>query len=235
MSYTTPHHAHEFMKSAALAIVHQFAMACQRRAAEDKKDLLLRQREINFNARLGAFFGPEASISAQGVSDSDLIVKAPVLEVELKYCRPNPKQTGPVNGWGGVWKDWQWLLQLPAAREKFAKTAWVVFLPSRKLFSFHSCFRVPKKKQAAGAPPRANYAPFVELVAPIPSHPSQLRYTTGPWERDCVLLRHGSVGAPVRIRRQMVGDPDQPIWGLVLSRVARSEAAELGHLDEYAF
>jgi hypothetical protein len=235
MSYATPHHAHEFMKAAALAVVHQFVLACQRKQTVEKKDLLLRKREIDFNARLAMFFGPEASISAQGVKDSDLRIKSPTIEAELKYCRPNKAQTQPINSWSKVIdKDWKWLVKLNAAGEAFKKSAWVVFFPSVDLFDFHQCFQIPTGRLQNGQLQLRDYAPFAGLVSPMVQHPSRLEYTQQPWERDVVLRRAG-VGAPIRVRRQMIGNRNQPIWGLVFSRVGSVAIRALQHLSEYGF
>jgi hypothetical protein len=235
MSYSTPHHAHEYMKAATLAVVHQFALACQRKQVSEKRGLLLRKREIDFNSRLCMFFGTEASISAQGVKDSDLVISSPTLEVELKYCRPNAAQTQPVNSWNQVIeKDWKWLLQRNAAGEVFKKSAWVVFFPSTDLFVCHQCFQVPVALHAKGQIDRSDYAPFVEMVAPDPAQPTRLAYTQHAWERDVVLRRTGR-GAPIRIRRQMVGSRKQPIWGLIFSRLGHQAANALSHLPVYDF
>jgi len=223
------------MKAASLAVVHQFALACQRKQVAEKRDLLLRKREIDFNARLGMFFGPEASISAQGVRDSDLLIKSPVLEVELKYCRPNAAQTQPVNFWNQVIdKDWNWLLGLNASGSVFKKSAWVVFFPSIRIFTLHQCFRIPQARMVGGLLPVRDYAPFVRMVAPMAAHPSRLEYTQPAWERDVVLRRLG-VGAPIRVRRQMIGNREQPIWGLVFSRLGHEAANDLQHLPTYDF
>jgi hypothetical protein len=235
MSYATPHHAHEFMKAASLAVVHQFALACQRKQAPEKRALLLRKREIDFNSRLGVFFGPEASISAQGVKDSDLRIKSPVLEVELKYCRPKENQIQPVNHWAQVIdKDWKWLLELNAAGEVFKKSAWVVFFPSVELFTFHQCFQIPQNRLANGQIVARDYAPFTQMVTPMAAHPTRLDYTQGTWERD-VLLRRAGVGSPIRVRRQIIGHREQPIWGLVFSRIGSVANQHLQHLPAYNF
>jgi hypothetical protein len=235
MSYATPHHAHEYMKAAALAVVHQFALACQRKLVAEKQGLLLRKREIDFNSRLGMFFGTEASISAQGVKDSDLRIGSPTLEVELKYCRPNPNQSQPVNSWNQVIdKDWKWLLQRNAAGDGFKKTAWVVFFPSIDLFGCHQCFQVPGARHVNGQINRRDYAPFAELMAPDPAHPTRLSYTQQAWERDVVLRRTG-LGPAIRVRRQMVGSRNQPIWGLIFSRLGPQAANAIRYLPIYDF
>jgi len=235
MSYATPHHAHEFMKAACLAVVHQFVLACQRKQVQEKKSLLLRWREIDFNARLAMYFGPEAAISAQGVKDSDLRISSPVQEVELKYCRPKAGGLQPVNHWNQVIdKDWKWLLQLGAAGDRFKKTAWVVFFPAVQLFTFHQCFQVPHNKLVNGQIPRQHFAPFVELAIPDQAHPTQLIYQTTNWERDVILQRQG-VGSPIRVRRQLIGNPQHPIWALIFSRVGSKGIGVLQHLPTYAF
>jgi len=216
--------------------VHHFVHACQRKQTAEKRALLLRKREIDFNARLALFFGAEASISAQGVADSDLRIASPVLVVELKYCRPNQAQAQPVNSWTQViGHDWnQWLLALHASGQTFKKSAWVVFLPSVNLFTFHQCFQVPHNRLHNGGVQIRDYAPFISMVHPMPGHPSRLRYTAAEWERD-VLLQRAAVGAPIRVRRQMIGDRQQPIWALIFSRVGTATAQHLNHLPIYQF
>lgn len=223
------------MKAAALAVVHQFTLACQRKQVEEKKELLLQKREIDFNARLAMFFGTEASISAQGVKDSDLRIKSPTIVAELKYCRPNKAQTQPVNSCSQVIdKDWKWLLRINAAGEAFKKSAWVVFFPSIKLFDFHQCFQIPNERLQNGLLQFQDYAPFVGLVSPMAQYPSRLEYIQQPWARDVVLRRAG-VGSPIRVRRQIIGNRTQPIWGLVFSRVGSVAIRALQHLPEHEF
>ncbi len=230
MSYDTPHHAHEFMKAAALGVVHQFVLACQRKQVREKQSLLRSKREIDFNSRLSLFFGPEASISAQGVSDSDLRIKSPVLEIELKYLRPKPRQNQPVNSWNQViGKDWKWLLDLTNGGGVFKKTAFVVFLPSISVFAFHSNFQVPRRT-GTGQIKERDYAPFHKLVEPNPQSPRKLQYAPQPWERDVLLKRKGT---KVRVRRQIVGRPENPIWGLIFSRVGSKLRTTLKHLPEF--
>ena len=79
-----------------------------------------------------------------------------------------------------------------------------------------------------------DYAPFIELAAPMAAHPSRLEYTQQAWERDAVLRRVG-VGAPIRVRRQMIGNREQPIWGLVFSRLGHQAANDLNRLPTYDF
>jgi hypothetical protein len=235
MSYSTPHHAHEYMKAAALAVVHQFALACQRKQPAEKKSLLLGKREIDFNSRLAMFFGTEASISAQGVKESDLVIASPTLEVELKYCRPKPAETQPVNSWDQVInKDWKWLLKRNAAGGGFKKIAWVVFFPSIDIFKFHQCFQIPGGRLVNGQVVARDYAPFTRLVATDPANPKRLAYEQQPWAPDVVLKRVGA-GAPIRVRRQIVGSRNQPVWALIFSRLGHDAATALRHLPTYDF
>jgi hypothetical protein len=235
MSYATPHHAHEYMKAAALAVVHQFALACQRKQPAEKQSLLLKKREIDFNSRLAMFFGAEASISAQGVSESDLLISSPTLEVELKYCRPKNTLLQPVNHWNQViGKDWDWLLKLNASGEVFKKTAWVVFFPSIDIFTCHQCFQIPGIRHVNGQIVERDYAPFTQLVTPDPADATRLTYNRHVWERDVVLRRVG-VGAPIRVRRQIIGFREQPVWALIFSRLGHQAATALQHLPTYDF
>lgn len=233
MSYTTPHHANEFMKAAALAVVHQMVLACQRRQRQWKADFLRGKKEIDFNARLALFFGVEAYISAQGSDGKDLHIKSPILTVELKYLRPKPTQDHPQNSWDAViGKDWEWLLRLKNVGDAFKKSAFVVFLPGTHLFPFHFNFQVPKK-HFNGQLRERDYAPFLHLVTANPAAPRELNYSpSAAWERDVLLWRQGS---KVRIRRQIVGDPEDPVWCLIFSRVGDIGGTPLEHLTEYPF
>lgn len=236
MSYKTPHTAHEYMKAAALAVVHQYVLGLRGATTAGLRDVLLARREIDFNSRLGLFFGPEASISAQGVSGHDLILKSPILKVEIKYLRLNQKPTGaqPVNSYKDVKKDWDWLLGLSSNGNVFRQSAWVVFLPSTKLFSFHDCFRIPKNYQIQGQFPAAAYAPFVEFATPKPTNPHELQYTTVKnWERDALLQKQGS---KVLVRREIVGNIEHPVWSLVFSRVgSKAVGNELRNLPRHVY
>lgn len=233
MSYKTPHHAREFMKAAALAIVHQYVLAFRGKQPPVVSDLLLRKKEIDFNARLALFFGPEASISAQGVKDVDLHLQTPILEVELKYLRRKVKVNQPVNTWPGVMKDWRWLVGLKNENGNvFRQSAWVVFLPSRRLFAFHSNFQVPGKHHINGQIPVPTYAPFCQLVSPNPAALTELQYISGKWERDALLRR---TGTKLLVRREILGNPDHPIWCLIFSRVGTNQHKTLNKLHVFDY
>jgi len=233
MSYKTPHHAREFMKAAALAVVHQYVLAFRGKQPPIVTQLLLRKKEIDFNSRLALFFGPEASISAQGVKGVDLHLEAPILEVELKYLRRKSTQNQPVNSWTQVMKDWRWLLDRTNENGNiFRQSAWVVFLPSTKLFTFHSNFQVEGKQLVNGQIVDADYAPFRKLVAPNPAAPTELQYAAEKWERDVLLHK---TGTKLLVRREIVGNPAHPVWCLIFSRVGTNEHETLQGLPEYDY
>ena len=221
------------MKAAALAIVHQYVLAFRGKQRSVVRELLLRKKEIDFNARLALFFGPEASISAQGVKDVDLHLNTPILRVELKYLRLNTKEKQPVNHWSGVMKDWRWLIGHKNENGNvFRQSAWVVFLPSKTLFAFHSNFQVPGKRLVNGQIIDADYAPFLKLVAPISTDQTKLQYEAGKWARD-VLLRKART--KLLVRREIVGNPDHPIWCLVFSRVGTKQHKALHPQPVYEY
>lgn len=233
MSYTTPHHAHEFMKAAALAVVHEMVLACQRRQRQWKADFLRSKKEIDFNARLALFFGVEAFISAQGSDGKDLCIKSPILTVELKYLRPKPKQDHPQNSWDAViGKDWDWLMKLKNVGEAFKKSAFVAVLPGTHIFPFHYNFQVPKK-HFRGQLKERDYAPFLNIVSPQAVSPRELAYSQpANWVSDVLLWRKGS---KVRVRRQIVGHPEDPVWCLIFSRVGDIGGTPLEHLTQYDY
>lgn len=233
MSYSTPHHAHEYMKAAALAVVHDYVLACRGKTAATVPAFLLKRREIDFNARLAHLFGPEASIGAQGVSARDLRVGSPLLEVELKYLRRKAKSDQPVNAWKDVIKDWNWLLGLTNTSGCFKRSCWVLVLPSVTHFDFHLNFQVPQARQSNGIV-EADYAPFLEIVGPTGSATAgyKLTYKTPPPRADFLLQVQGS---KVRVRRQIIGFPTDPIWCMVFSRVGDKEYKVLQHLPGRTF
>lgn len=221
------------MKAAALAVVHQYILALRGKQQSVVADLLKSKMEIDFNSRLALFFGPEASISAQGVKGVDLHLKTPILDVELKYLRRKPKQNQPVNQWPGVMKDWHSLIRLQNKNGSvFRQSAWVVFLPSKRLFPFHSNFQVPGNQLVNGQLTSASYAPFMNLVIPDPTAPTELKYQTGRRESD-VLLR--KAGTKVLVRREIIGNPDYPVWCLIFSRVGTKTHKALKLLPEHEY
>ena len=230
LSYVTPHHAHEFCKAVMLQIVHDHVLACQRRNQSDIKKLLLSKREVDFQACFSRFFGPEASLRAQGVSGIDIRVESPILNVEVKYLRKKPGSDQPVNVWGDVMKDWDWLLSFSNSGDSFKKSAWIVLLPAIDQFEFHMNFQVPKKEQKSGLQPK-HFAPFIGIVEVDPVTPSRLRYTSGG-HRDAVLKQSGT---KIAVRRQSIGDQKDPIWGLTFSRLGSNALKELSHLPVIQF
>jgi hypothetical protein len=234
MSYSTPHTAHEFMKAAALGVVHQYHMALRTKQAAIRTQVLVKKAEIDFNSRLALYFGPEASISAQGKRGLDLHLKAPVLDVEVKYLRRLEKKNQPVNKWPGVMKDWKWLLALSNENNNvFRQSAWVVFLPSIDLFPFHSNFQVPGTQLLNQVIPDPAFAPFLKIAEPDPNQPTQLRYCQVAFDRD-VLLTTGTT-KPKQVRRELVGNPKHSVWALVYSRVGTKAAKCLPNLPPITF
>lgn len=234
MSYSTHHTAHEFMKAAALGVVHQYHMALRNKSKSVLTEILLKKAEIDFNSRLALYFGPEASISAQGKKGVDLHLQAPLLHIELKYLRKKPNQNQPVNSWNGVMKDWRWLLGLQNEnRNVFRQSAWVVFLPSQKLFPFHHLFQVPGAELKNQAIPDSCIAPILKIAEPDPSAPTQLQYCDGEFDRD-VLLTTGAT-KPRQVRRELIGNPKHAVWALVFSRVGTEAAKHLPKLPTYSF
>lgn len=145
MGYSTPHHAREFLVGASLAVVHDYQLRCQRRATSDKKALLGSTREIDLCSRLGAYFGPNAHLAAQGTNDIDLVVTGPTIRVEVKYFRP------PARQWAILKDDWDWLLATSNTNDEFRRRAWVVFWPSATadMYKFTNCLSVTRKPGCA--------------------------------------------------------------------------------------
>ncbi len=81
--------------------------------------------------------------------------------------------------------------------------------------------------------PKSCFAPFLEIAEPDPIAPTQLRYCSAKFDRD-VLLTTG-ITKPKQIRRELVGDPKQPVWALVFSRVGTKAAKGLPDLQTVGF
>ncbi len=229
MSYKTPHHAHEYIKAAALLVIHQYRLAFMgSKTPKWKKKFLLARREMDFHARVAAHFGANATLGAQGSSVIDIQVPAPLLNVEVKYLRKKPKSNQPANSHRDVYKDWNWLLGLSSAGNSFKASCWLVFLPSKELFEFDTCFTIPKKVGGKN-PGRRNYAPFVELVEPTAANPRKLKWISGAWERDVLLYNKSKY-----VRRQIIGSPDHAVWAIIYSRLG-TVPPHLEHLPECSY
>ncbi len=227
MSYSTPHHAHEYLKSACLSIIHEYTLACQRKSKAEREKIVLSKREIDLCARLAMHFGPEAGLAAQGSSDLDLVISSPTLRAEVKYLRRKIGGKQPVNLWNakkGVKHDWDWLLRLKNSGDTFKKTCLVFFLPSQSILQFHEVCDV---KAAGKIYTKADYAPFVRLVRPDKANPNQLVYQS-KYPRD-LLIR---IGGKVIVRRQLVGSTASPIWALIYTRVGTNEYKSLTEFSE---
>jgi len=226
MSYSTPHHAHEYLKAACLAIVHSYTLAAQRKNSAEVLRMVCNKREIDFNARLGLFFGPEASLAAQGTSDLDLLISSPTIKAEVKFLRRKADGKQPVNIWGskkGPKHDWEWLLGLTNEGDAFKKHALVFFVPGQDVISFEEACRI---RPAGTKFTRHDYAPFVNLVKPDPGNPKSLIYTSKP-NRDYLI----NIGNKC-VRRQMVGSLSSPVYALIYSRVGHHEYEHLTHFSE---
>lgn len=217
------------MKAVVLQVIHDFILHCQRRSEADKKSFLISKREIDLHAMVLRFFGPEASLYAQGVAGIDLAVTTPRVDVEFKYLRKKPSQDQPVNDYDAVMKDWKWLCDLVNENGRvFKQSCWVVFIPSIDLFDFHLSFQVPAAKRPNGWANKL-YAPFVDLVEPQGA--DKLKYKTTAWgtesgQRDVLLV----TASGKLVRRQIVGNPKHPLWCLIYSRVGDQMAKELDGL-----
>lgn len=230
MSYSTPHHAHEFLKAACISIVHEYTLACQRKSLTERRKIVLLKREIDLTARLVLQFGPEAALAAQGTSDLDLVITSPTLRAEVKYLRRKPDGKQPVNLWNakkGVKHDWDWLLSLKNTGDTFKKTCLVFFLPGQSILQFHEVCDV---KPAGTTFKPADVVPFARLVRPDKTDPRKLVYRS-KYPHD-LLIR---IGKKVIVRRQVVGSIASPVWALIYSRVGTNEYNALTSINEVKF
>jgi hypothetical protein len=218
MAYQSPHHAREFLFAACLAIVHDYALRCQRRPSAERKQLLERTREIDLCARLADFFGPVAHLAAQGTDDIDLTVRGPTIRCEVKYFRP------PAARWVDLQKDWDWLLGVSSANDEFRKRAWVVFWPSAAsgMYRFTNCLSVSK---GAGGDSfclqdYAPFSPYAEPVLPKSSRNQRLRFKE-PSRLSIIKMPGGK-----RVRVDIVGQHTSPLWCAICTRTVDSDDPE---------
>lgn len=213
MAYHSPHHAREFLVAASLAVVHDYALRCQRRTVSDKKELLANTREIDLCSRLASFFGPVAHLAAQGTRDIDLVVAGPTIRAEIKYFRP------PAGQWVSLRKDWDWLLDVPSANDEFRKRAWVVFWPSAsaKMYKFTNCISVTRSHgNQFSLEDFAPFAPYTEPVLPLNGEKQRLRFKE-PDRLTILQMPHGK-----RVRVDIVGAQTGPLWCAIYTRTLQN-------------
>jgi hypothetical protein len=216
MGYTSPHPARDYLIGASLFINHDYIVRTQFRTDTQKKALVRSTREIDLCARLASFFGPTAHLAAQGTNAIDLVVRGPTIRAEVKYVRPK------ASAWAEVVKDWNWLLSANNVGEEFKKRAWVVFFPSIDLYRLTECISVPKNQGTQYS--LEDYAPFTPFAEPeMPPNGSnqRLRYKT-PNRTSIIFVPGGR-----RVRVDIVGTIQDPIWCAIYTRVTPNESSFL--------
>jgi hypothetical protein len=219
MAYTTPHHVREYLKAACLGVCHEYAFRCLGKPLSQKRTIIEKTAEIDLQARVGAFFGAPAFLSAQGRSERDLIVDAPTIRAEVKFFRP------PAQAWAGLKGDWEWLLSVTNNGREFRKRAWITFWPSRSIAKFTNCLSVTRSLGNKFAP--ADYAPFSTYVEPImPKNGVNERLA---FKSDKKIPRLTLLSLPhgKRVLVEIVGSVYHPVWCAIYSRLTPNEANTL--------
>jgi hypothetical protein len=213
MAYTTPHHAREWFSAAALRVCHEYTLLSQYRQNQNVKSLLEDSKEIDLHWKLAAFFGNSVNIAANGTDEIDVYVRSPRLDAEVKYLVPGRSQHA------GVLKDWNWLLGLKNVNEDFTTSAWVVFLPNAGLYEFTECHSVTKPTGTDYAwNDVAMFLPFAEPFMPPAGTMQKLKWRK-PIPRLSVMRMQGGK----KVRADIVGDPQDAVWAVIYTRVARDE------------
>jgi hypothetical protein len=219
MAYTTPHHVREYLKAACLGVCHEYVFRCLGKTQAWKRQLIEKTTEVDLQARVGAFFGAAALLSAQGRSIRDLIVEAPTIRAEVKFFRP------PAQAWANLQGDWEWLLSVTNNGREFRKRAWVVFWPGKPVAKFTSCLAVTKSQGNNFA--LADYAPFspyVEPVMPQNGVNQRLAFKSDNQIPRWTLLR---LANGKRVLVEIVGSVNHPVWCAIYSRLTPNEADTL--------
>lgn len=231
MAYSAPHAVREYLAAACLGISHQYVVHCQRRTSGDKRRILLDLREIDLCALIARFFGASGHLAAQGVAAenaADIEVDGPTIRAEVKYFRPSGTSKGQTQAraWGQLDGDWKWLLSATNNGGEFGKRAWVVFWPSISIFRFTHCLSVPKSHGAQYC--RADFAPFVPYAVPeLPANGvnQRLVFRAEPDRTSVIQIPNGK-----RVRCDLIGYAEHPIWAAVYTRITPAEADSLSGL-----
>ncbi|CAG0978810.1 hypothetical protein PHYC_01651 [Phycisphaerales bacterium] len=215
MAYTTEHHAREWFGAAALMVCHDYNLRCQYLPEDKVRKLLEATYEIDVHARLASFFGPAATIAAQGRGELDVVVSTPPLRAEVKYLMLKP----PVYVAGIKEKDWPSLLAVDPANGGFAQFAWVVFCPSARLYPVTRHISVPK---AGNRYSLANFAPLSPVVEPIMYRSSDNCKLEWRANSERVHVIHLPDGKCVRV--DLIGSLTDFLWALVFTRLDGAES-----------
>lgn len=219
MAYTTEHHAREWLGAAALMVCHDYNLRCQYLPTQYKQQLLSEAFEIDLHARLASFFGPAATIAANGQEELDVVVSAPTLNAEVKYLMA--KRNGYKDQIAD--KDWAWLLGYTSANSNFERNAWVVFLPSVDLYSVTECISVPKGHgQQYSLQDFAPLCPFVEPCKYASSESHKLVWRSSIERLQAIVLPGGKA-----VRVDLIGSPNDYLWAMVYTRIVGEEGRTL--------
>ena len=213
MAYTTPHHAREWFFAASLQVCHEYAVRAQYRPKDQIKAFLEESKEIDLHWRLAAFFGTAVNVSANGPSEIDVVVNAPRLDAEVKYLVPGRSQQA------GVQKDWDWLLGLSNVNQNFTTSAWVVFFPTIDYYDFTECHSV--KKPISAEYDWGDIAPFLPIAEPF--MPPQGTMQKLKWRSHIERVNVIRLAGGKKVRTDIVGDPKDPLWAAVYTRITPSE------------
>jgi hypothetical protein len=213
MGMSTPHHAREWFTAAALRVCHEYRSTLQYKPKERAVELLKDTLEIDVHAKLSAFFGTTSNIFAQGRGDIDVRVRAPRLDAEVKFL------VNKRNSYAEVFKDWTGLVSINNTNDKFARQAWVVFLPKKDWFTFLDC-------QSVERPSGTNYtwakiAPFLPFAEPFlePTwNYERMRWRDTVARLSVVLLPQGK-----KVRVDVVGEPKDHLWAVIYTRITPDE------------
>ena len=219
MAYTTPHHVREYLKAACLGVCHEYAFRCLGKNAAQKRQLVGKTTEMDLHARVGAFFGAPAFLSAQGRSVRELIVEAPTIRAEVKFFRP------PAKAWTNLKDDWDWLLSVTNNGREFRKRAWIVFWPSKSVASFTNCVSVTKSMGNRFA--SADYAPFSPYVEPMMPKTGVNERLAFKTEKNIPRWTLLNLPNGKRVLVEIVGSVNHPVWCAIYSRLTPNEVNTL--------
>lgn len=194
----------------------QFNLRGAGKSESEQRELLRAANEIDICVKLGSFFGPEVSYTAQG-RGTDVKVKAASIEAEVKYLGARP-----FHAWNSLQykKDWERLTDLPP--DQYDRFVFVIFWPSIKIKNRAHALGIGRP-YAPEVRFRAVYiAPFACFMsgqdAGSKGSSQKLEYCA---EAEVCRAAYIRLKDNVTLRFDLVGSREDLIWATIYSRVSK--------------
>lgn len=147
------HSTFDYAKAATLRVVLQTSQRLARAAPDDRAALFARIHEIDLAAAVAQFFGPDATLSAQGTNRADVLVAEPRMSFQIKFFSGSNASSWRGTGTGNPpLNDWKWLISDGSAQDPADSRVFIMFFPGSELKSeFTNCVSLaPEAKSSTG-------------------------------------------------------------------------------------